>query len=62
MRRAIYCSFCGKRHNEVDVMVAGPTVFICDQCVEVSVDVIATARAKARQGLLKVLSLTAGVG
>lgn len=31
----LYCSFCGKGKNEVAYLVAGPTVFICNECVEV---------------------------
>jgi hypothetical protein len=32
--RALYCSFCGKSQHEVRKLIAGPTVFICDECVE----------------------------
>jgi len=37
----LYCSFCGKSHHEVRCMVAGPTVFICDECLDVCVGVVA---------------------
>ena len=36
------CSFCHKAATEVRKLIAGPTVFICDECVEVCVDIIAT--------------------
>ena len=35
-----YCSFCGKSQHEVKKLVAGPTVFICDECVDLCVDII----------------------
>jgi len=34
------CNFCGKSHLEVKKMVAGPGVFICDECIELCVDII----------------------
>ena len=36
----LYCSFCGKSQHEVRTLIAGPTVFICDECVELSNDII----------------------
>lgn len=33
-RRTLYCSFCGKKDDEVGYLVAGPQVFICNECVE----------------------------
>ncbi|TXG96562.1 MAG: hypothetical protein E6R08_09155 [Nevskiaceae bacterium] len=33
-RAPLYCSFCGKEQGEVGYLVAGPTVFICNECVE----------------------------
>lgn len=47
-RRRIHCSFCGKRDDEVEVLVAGPTVFICDGCVEICQQVVTEDRAKRR--------------
>ena len=38
--RALYCSFCGKSQHEVRKLIAGPTVYICDGCVELCVDYI----------------------
>ena len=35
-----YCSFCGKSQHEVSNLIAGPTVFICDECVDLCVDII----------------------
>ncbi len=39
-KSALYCSFCGKGQNEVKKLIAGPTVFICDECVELCTDII----------------------
>lgn len=33
-RQPLYCSFCGKERDEVGYLIAGPTVFICNECVE----------------------------
>ena len=35
-----YCSFCGKSQDEVRKMIAGPTVFICHECVDLCVEII----------------------
>ena len=37
---SLYCSFCGKSQHEVRKLIAGPTVFICDECVELCMDII----------------------
>ena len=39
-KNALYCSFCGKSQQEVRKLIAGPTVFICDECVELCLDII----------------------
>src|SRR5260370_29860762 len=39
-KSTLYCSFCGKSQNEVRKLIAGPTVFICDECVELCMDII----------------------
>lgn len=39
-RPTLYCSFCGKGQHEVHKLIAGPTVFICDECVLLAVDII----------------------
>ena len=36
----LYCSFCGKSQHEVRKLIAGPTVFICDECVELCMEII----------------------
>jgi len=52
-RNTLYCSFCGKSQHEVRKLIAGPTVFICDECVELCMDIIreegksSTSRARA---------------
>src|ERR1700733_3132956 len=39
-KNPLYCSFCGKSQNEVRKLIAGPTVFICDECVELCLDIV----------------------
>src|ERR1700726_2485973 len=39
-KNSLYCSFCGKSQHEVCKLIAGPTVFICDECVELCMDII----------------------
>ncbi|MCI1768370.1 MAG: ATP-dependent Clp protease ATP-binding subunit ClpX [Acetobacter peroxydans] len=51
----MYCSFCGKSQHEVRKLIAGPTVFICDECVELCMDIIReenkTSLVKSREGV-----------
>ena len=53
--RLLYCSFCGKSQHEVRKLIAGPTVFICDECVELCMDIIReeskNAVVKSRDGV-----------
>jgi ATP-dependent Clp protease ATP-binding subunit ClpX len=50
-----YCSFCGKSQHEVRKLIAGPTVFICDECVELCMDIIReehkTHMVRSRDGI-----------
>lgn len=39
-RRALFCSFCGKEQSEVKKLIAGPTVFICDECTILCLDIL----------------------
>ncbi|MGL4427018.1 MAG: ClpX C4-type zinc finger protein, partial [Alphaproteobacteria bacterium] len=39
-KNTLYCSFCGKSQHEVRKLIAGPTVFICDECIELCTDII----------------------
>ena len=39
-KNTLYCSFCGKSQHDVRKLIAGPTVFICDECVELCMDII----------------------
>jgi ATP-dependent Clp protease ATP-binding subunit ClpX len=39
-KNSVYCSFCGKSQHEVRKLIAGPTVFICDECVELCLDIV----------------------
>src|SRR3546814_4729146 len=48
-RSTLYCSFCGKSQHEVRKLIAGPTVFICDECVELCNDII---REETKGGLV----------
>ncbi|MFT6076783.1 MAG: ATP-dependent Clp protease ATP-binding subunit ClpX [Yoonia sp.] len=54
-KNTLYCSFCGKSQHEVRKLIAGPTVFICDECVELCMDIIReetkTADLKAGEGV-----------
>ena len=54
-KNTLYCSFCGKSQHEVRKLIAGPTVFICDECVELCMDIIReenkTSLTKNREGV-----------
>ena len=50
-KSTLYCSFCGKSQHEVRKLIAGPTVFICDECVELCMDIIREeGKASVAQG------------
>jgi ATP-dependent Clp protease ATP-binding subunit ClpX len=48
-KNTLYCSFCGKSQHEVRKLIAGPTVFICDECVELCTDIIQEEIGKAAE-------------
>ncbi len=54
-KNTLYCSFCGKSQHEVRKLIAGPTVFICDECVELCMDIIReenkTSLVKSNEGV-----------
>ncbi|MGE0736350.1 MAG: ATP-dependent Clp protease ATP-binding subunit ClpX [Alphaproteobacteria bacterium] len=54
-KNTLYCSFCGKSQHEVRKLIAGPTVFICDECVELCMDIIReehkSTMVKSRDGV-----------
>ena len=54
-KNTLYCSFCGKSQHEVRKLIAGPTVFICDECVELCMDIIGeenkSSLMKSRDGI-----------
>src|SRR6202045_1061165 len=54
-KNTLYCSFCGKSQNEVRKLIAGPTVFVCDECVELCMDIVhedgKSSLAKSREGI-----------
>src|SRR3979409_324099 len=48
--KLLYCSFCGKSHREVRKLIAGPSVFICDECIELCNDIIREETASDKGG------------
>jgi ATP-dependent Clp protease ATP-binding subunit ClpX len=54
-KKLLLCSFCGKNQHEVRKLIAGPTVFICDECVELCMDIIGeenkSSLVKSRDGI-----------
>src|SRR3974390_2482811 len=54
-KNTLYCSFCGKSQREVRKLIAGPTVFVCDECVELCMDIIGeenkSSLTKSRDGI-----------
>ena len=54
-KKPLLCSFCGKSQHEVRKLIAGPTVFICDECVELCMDIISeenkSSLVKSRDGV-----------
>ena len=54
-KNTLYCSFCGKSQHEVRKLIAGPTVFICDECVNLCIDIISEDNkftlTKSRDGI-----------
>ena len=54
-KNTLYCSFCGKSQHEVRKLIAGPTVFVCDECVELCMDIIGeenkSSLTKSRDGI-----------
>ena len=53
-KKSLHCSFCGKNQYEVKMLSAGPTVFICDECVEICLDII---KEESKEQLAEVASL-----
>lgn len=54
----LYCSFCGKSQNDVALLIAGPSVLICDECVDLSAAVVLSHRAKKRDLIADALAQT----
>src|ERR1700730_2403147 len=54
-KTTLYCSFCGKSQHEVRKLIAGPTVFICDECIELCRDIVheenKSSPTKTRDGI-----------
>jgi ATP-dependent Clp protease ATP-binding subunit ClpX len=61
-KNTLYCSFCGKSQHEVRKLIAGPTVFICDECVELCMDIIReenkSSLVKSRDGIPTPFTIT----
>ena len=51
-KTTLYCSFCGKSQHEVKKLIAGPTVFICDECVELCMDIIKEEHKSTRTKIM----------
>jgi ATP-dependent Clp protease ATP-binding subunit ClpX len=55
VKTTLYCSFCGKSQHEVRKLIAGPAVFVCDECVELCMDIIReehkSSLSKSRDGI-----------
>ena len=50
---SLFCSFCGKNQKEVKKLIAGPTVFVCDECVELCMDIIKEDTTKYNKEKIK---------
>lgn len=63
LKSTLYCSFCGKSQHEVRKLIAGPTVFICDECIELCTDIIQeetrTTMSKGKDGVPTPIDITA---
>ena len=55
--KLLYCSFCGKSQQEVKKLIAGPSVFICDECIELCNDIILEEALADTDGSEKTSSL-----
>ncbi len=52
-KESLFCSFCGKNQKEVKKLIAGPTVFVCDECVELCMDIIKEDNKNSRSKIKK---------
>ncbi len=52
-KESLFCSFCGKGQKEVKKLIAGPTVFVCDECVELCMDIIKEDSKSNKSGLVR---------
>ncbi len=48
--KLLYCSFCGKSQHEVKKLIAGPSVFICDECIDLCNDIIRDETDRGHRG------------
>ena len=49
----LYCSFCGKNQNEVKKLIAGPNVFICNECVDLCSSIVVESKMESDQNVTK---------
>jgi len=52
--KLLYCSFCGKSQHEVRKLIAGPSVFICDECVDLCNDIITEEMRRSKPKKVKI--------
>jgi len=52
LQKTLYCSFCGKSQHSVAQLIAGPSVFICNECIDLCVDIVAAETGQKRNGSL----------
>ena len=52
-KNTLHCTFCGKSQHEVRKFIAGPTVFICDECVELCMDIIGEENKSSLAGIAR---------
>ena len=53
--KLLYCSFCGKSQHEVKKLIAGPSVYVCDECVELCNDIISEELEEESSSAIKKL-------
>ena len=54
---SLFCSFCGKNQKEVKKLIAGPTVFVCDECVELCMDIIKEDNKNSKSKIKKMIKI-----
>ncbi len=61
VERILYCSFCGESQHKVDVLIAGPSIFICNDCVDLCVSILRERRPEKycaqRDALVQIIEM-----